>query len=241
MPVLTKEGHIWVVFSALLVFGSTATAIKASAIAANNLTATYTLSSFDYGIGFAGSGLGGPFSNETPGQEFTALVSGIITTLTATVQQVQPQSVPLNVSIFTVANGLPGTQLGTVSFAQAQVSSSVDTNLSAFDLFPANISLTAGRSYFAVFSVATPINGNARYEAILLEPNAHFFGFPAIVSPNGGKTWLTSVISDEIGMAVFVHQTTVPEPRSIGLAAMSMGTLFLLRRCKKRSREFGRV
>lgn len=230
---LTNESHGWVILSVLLVLGSTATATEASTIAADNLTATYALSRFDYGIGFAGAGLGGPFSNEAPAQEFTARVSGTVTTLIASIQQVRSQGVPLNVSIFTVASHLPGTQLGSVSFAQAQVSSNVHSNLSALDLSAANISLTAGQSYFAIFSVATPINRDARYEAILLDSNAHFFGFPPIVSPDGGKIWLSPVIADEIGMTVFVRQTTIPEASSTGLVAMSIGTLFFLRRRKK--------
>ena len=118
---LIKEGYRSVVVAALLVFGSTATTSKASTIAADNLTGTYSLSSFEYGIGFAGSTSIGPFSNQTPAQEFTALVSGTVTTLTASVGQLQPLDVRLNVSIFDVASGFPGALVGTVSFAQAQV------------------------------------------------------------------------------------------------------------------------
>lgn len=225
---VSETGRKWIVVSVLLLFGLTGIAAKASTITADNLNAMYSLSSFDYGIGFAG--LSGFFSNETPAQEFTALVSGTVTTLTATVQQVQPEGVPLNVSIFTAGSGLPKTRLGTVSFPQEQVSSNVHRNLSGFDLSTGNISLTAGQSYFAVFSVATPINGNDRYEAILLNLNTHSFGLPAIVSPDGGRTWLSSVISNEIGMTVLVHQTIVPEPSSVGFVVMTLGTLFLFRR-----------
>lgn len=225
---LTKAGRKWVVLSALLVFVSTSVSAKASTIAADNLTPTYGFSSFEAGIGFAG--LNGLFSNETPAQEFAAVASGTVTTLTASIQQVQPQGVPLNVSIFTVANGLPGRQVGTISIAQAQVSSNVFSQLSVFNLSAAHVSLTADQSYFALFSVATPSNGSDRYEAVLLNPNAHSFGFPAIVSPDGGITWLTSAISNEIGVTVIVN---TPEPSSVELVAMSIGTLFFFRRRKK--------
>lgn len=219
---LTKPGRKWVVLSALLVFVSTSATAKASTIAADNLTTTYSFSSFNAGIGFAG--LSGLFSNETPAQEFAPVASGTVITLTASVQQVQPQSVPLNVNIFTVANGLPGRQLSNLSFAQAQVSSNVSNHLSLFNLSAANVSLTAGQSYFALFSVTTPINGSDRYEAVLLNHSAHSFGFPSIVSPDGGTTWLASPISNEIGLTVIV---ATPEPDSCGFVAMTLGTFFL--------------
>ena len=89
----------------------------------------------------------------------------------------------------------------------------------------------AGESYFARFSVATPINGSNRYEAVLLNHTAHSFGFPAIDSPDGGVSWLTPPISNEIGLTVIVNQT--PEPASVGLAALGIATLFILRPRKK--------
>lgn len=82
---------------------------------------------------------------------------------------------------------------------------------------PANILLTAGQSYFVKFSVATPINGSIRYQALLLNtPSPIAFGFPAIDSADGGATWLTPVIPNEIGLAV-----SVPEPSSLALGAIA--------------------
>jgi hypothetical protein len=93
----------------------------------------------------------------------------------------------------------------------------------------AHIALVAGQDYFVTFSVATPINGSIRYQALLLNiPNPIAFGFPAIDSPNGGMTWLPPVIPNEIGLRINggPAATAVPEPAS--LALLATGALGLL-------------
>jgi hypothetical protein len=83
----------------------------------------------------------------------------------------------------------------------------------------AGISLTAGQNYFVEFSVATPINGSIRYQALLLNtPNPIAFGLPAIDSPNGGSTWLAPVIPNEIGLRISGAAASVPEPGPLALA-----------------------
>ena len=225
---LAKRVSYCIVTSALLIVGLTVPA-HADIIAANNLTSPPSYSSFDLGIGFAGNTVSGPFTNETPAQEFTAGASGTITTLTASVGQFQPGGVSLDVSILGVSGGLPGALLGTVSFTPSQVSASAFTSPTVFDLSSAGISLTAGQDYFARFSVATPISSSIRYQALLLNTSTSSFGFAAIDSPDGGATWLAPVIPNEIGLTVRVGQTAVPEPLNLFLVGLGLITVAGLR------------
>src|SRR5690349_15364311 len=105
---LKRASHLWVAPSLLFLAAACGVA-GADTLAADNLDTSYSFSSFFYGVGFAGNTPNGPFSNETPAQEFTALAGGTITTLTATVDQFQPQGVLLNVSILNASGGLPTT------------------------------------------------------------------------------------------------------------------------------------
>jgi hypothetical protein len=212
--------------SALAVLGLTLTVsfgaggvARGDVVIASNLAASPSYSSFDYGIGFAGSTSNGPFTNETPAQEFTAGTSATIHTITATVGQFQPQGVPLTVLVTTAAGSIPGATLGSVTFATGQVSSNAFTSPTTFDMSSAGINLTAGQHYFVEFFVATPINGSIRYQALLLNtPNPIAFGFPAIDSPNGGSTWLPPAVPNEIGLTISGTPISVPEPSPLTLA-----------------------
>ena len=209
-----------------------APAARAQTVAADNLGASYGFSIFGYAwyIGFAGDTTNGRYTNETTGQEFTALAGGIVTTLTATVDRFQPEGVPLRVSLFEAEGGRPTTLLGSALFAPEQVSSNLSAALSVFDLSAAHIQLTAGRSYFAEFWVATPIEGSVRYRAPLLEPNSNAFGVPAIYSKNGGATWNSSPIPNEIGLTVRVRPVPGPSALSLFAVAGASGAGLLRRR-----------
>jgi hypothetical protein len=197
--------------------------VHADSIIANNFPSPPSYSSFDLGIGFAGNTSNGPFTNETPAQEFTAQMSGVISQIVASVGQFQPEGVPLTVTVLEAAGSIPGTALGSLTFATNQVSSNAFNSPSTFDFSSANISLTSGQNYFVEFSVATPINGSIRYQALLLTtPSPIAFGFPAIDSPDGGVTWLAPVIPNEIGLTIF--GSVVPEPGSCVLLALGLGS-----------------
>jgi hypothetical protein len=81
---------------------------RSDVVLASNLPAGYTISSFNIGVGFAGSTSNGVFTNEAAAQQFTAQAGGKVTTLITTVDQFQPGDVSLNVSIFAAAGSLPG-------------------------------------------------------------------------------------------------------------------------------------
>lgn len=214
----------------LLLVGS-ATSARGDFVVASNLPAGYQFSSFDIGIGYSGTG----FVNEAAAQEFTAGAGGQLTTLTATVGQVDPGSEPLIVSIYSAAGAVPGTLLGSATFSPSQVSPNVYNSLSSFDLSSKKIALIAGASYFAAFTVATPIGGDDRYEAILLNPNPSSFGIQPVYSRDGGTTWLPEGIPNEIGLTV--RAQTVPEPGSLALVAIGGLTSLGLARARVRAKS----
>jgi hypothetical protein len=197
---------------------------RADLILASNLSASPSYSSFDLGIGFAGSTSNGPFTNETPAQEFTAVASGTISTIVATVGQFQPQGVPLTVTVSSASGSVPGAALGSATFSTNLVSSNAFNQPTTFDLSAAHIALVAGHDYFVTFSVATPINGSIRYQALLLNtPNPIAFGFPAIDSADGGATWLSSTIPNEIGLTINAAPASpAPEPASLTLLSLGL-------------------
>jgi hypothetical protein len=218
--------------SALAVLGLTvvaAGAARGQVVIASNFASPPSYSSFDLGIGFAGSTSNGPFTNETPAQEFTAGVSAMVRTITASVGQFEPQGVPLKVTVTSAAGSIPGAALGSLTFATSQVSSNAFNSPTTFDMSAAGISLTAGQHYFVEFSVATPINASIRYQALLLNsPNPIAFGFPAIDSPDGGSTWLASTIPNEIGLTVSGAVSAVPEPGPLALACAGLSAAALV-------------
>jgi hypothetical protein len=224
--------------SVLVVLALSEGGTRGDSIVASNMPSNYQFSSNDLGIGFTGSTSNGFFSNETPAQEFTAQSGGILTKLVTAVGQFQAEGVSLNVTIAEVSGTTPGTSLGTVVFSPSQVSSNVFNSLSTLDLSSANIDLVKGQSYFVIFSVDTPIAGSVRYQAILLQPNSSFFGFPALDSPNGGSTWnaINTIPNNEIGLTVYAN--AVPEPSTIvgAVTALVIGIGYQWQRRRKRTR-----
>ena len=217
----------------LIVLAVSAGTARADIVAASNLSGSPSYARFFLGVGFAGGTPNGPFTNETPAQEFTASAGGLITTLTATIGQSNPQGIPLTVTISQAAGSIPGAALGSETFTTAQVSSNPFTSPTTFDLSAANINLVTGLDYFVTFTVATPINKDVRYEALLLNsPNPIALGFPPIDSPDGGATWLSSTIPDEIGLTVRVG--AVPEPSSLALFGLGAAALALVRARRRR-------
>jgi hypothetical protein len=94
----------------------------------------------------------GFFSNETPAQEFTAAASGHLSTLIATVDQFQPEGVPLIVSFYDAAGLLPGSLLGSATFAPSQVSSNGFAAPSTLDVSSADATLQNPRISMAGLS-----------------------------------------------------------------------------------------
>jgi hypothetical protein len=113
---------------------------------------------------------------------------------------------------------------------------------STFDFSSASIALTAGQDYFVTFSVATPINASIRYQALLLNtPDPNAFGFPAIDSSDGGSTWLSPVIPNEIGLTVTTDSTNTAVPEPSSLALLATGVIVARRRFVRRPRTTSRV
>jgi hypothetical protein len=197
----------------------------ADVIIASNLPPNYQLSSYNVGAGYAG----GTFTNEASAQEFTARASGTLTTLTSTIDAFDPRGLPLNVSIFTAAGGLPGALLGSVLIPPAQVSPDAFASLSSFDLTPAHVSVTAGQSYVMTLTVSTPVAGSVRYRGLLLNANPGFFGFQPLSSRDGGATWGPEGIPNEVGLTFFAAPAlpppAVPEPSSLALFGLGTAAL----------------
>jgi hypothetical protein len=108
---------------ALVALAATVGTARADVTIASNFPAPPSYSSFDYGIGFAGMTSNGPFTNETPAQEFAAQQTGVISQIVASVGQFQPQGIPLTVTFLQAAGSIPGAALGSLTFATNQVSS----------------------------------------------------------------------------------------------------------------------
>jgi hypothetical protein len=197
----------------------------ADVVSADNIGGAPQNSGYFTGIGYAG--LYG-FTNEAAAQEFTAQVGGQITTLLATVGQAEAEGVPLHVAIHGKSGGSVGPILGQVTFASSEVPSGLDAH--AFDLSPAAIDLSAGGSYFAVFTVDTPITGSVRYSAYRAANPAMLFGIRPLTSRDGGISWEESTIDPEIGLTVYV----VPEPSALLL--LSAGSGLVSRRLRRRRR-----
>lgn len=221
-PVCLPRSCACGLLAALILPAASGTA-RGGLILASNLTSPPSYSRYAAGIGYAGSSIFGPFSNETPAQEFTAAASGEIGTITATVVPLQPEVIPLTVNVAVASGSVPGAVLGSRTFASRELSSEFDVP-STFHFSSAGIHLTAGQRYFVWFSVATPANDSLRYMARLLNtPNPIGFGFQYIESPDGGSTWITNTpIPNEIGLTI----TAVPEPSPIVLAGL--GGLLLI-------------
>jgi hypothetical protein len=217
-----RSGWSWPLgLLALLGLAGGAGTARGDLVLASNLASPPSYSSFDYGIGFAGSTSNGVFTNETPAQEFTAKASGVIKSITATVGQFQPEGVPLTVLVTAAAGSIPGATLGSLTFPTSAVSTNAFNAPTTFDFSSTNISLTAGQNYFVEFFTPTPINGSIRYQALLLNTGSPIaFGFPAIDSPNGGATFFSPpAIPNEIGLTV-TGIAVVPEPGPLALASL---------------------
>ena len=219
---------------AVVVCAASVVPARAGSIIANNFTSPPSYSGFDLGVGFAGDTSNGPFTNETPAQEFTAQNSGVITQIIASVGQFLAQGIPLTVTVSQAAGSIPGSVLGSLTFATNQVSSNAFSQPSTFDFSATHITLLAGDNYFVTFSVATPINESIRYQALLLNTGSPVaFGFPAIDSPDGGASWLPPAVPNEIGLTIV--GAAVPEPASIamlGLGLVGISGVLLRRRLR---------
>ncbi len=210
-----------VVVSALVLFTQPA---LADLVTADNIGGAPQSSGFFIGIGFAGSS---GFTNEAAAQEFTALVDGTVTTLLATVDRWQADDVPLEVAIHAKSGGTVGALLGQVDFPSAEVPQGLGAH--PYDLSSAAIDLTAGESYFAVFTVDTPISGSTRYRALRAANPAMWFGIEPMFSRDGGGTWEQTQSDPEIGLTVYV----VPEPSTM----LMVGACLVIvsgRRCRRR-------
>lgn len=189
--------------------------VFADTIAADNLGGRVVSSGYFIGVGYTAEG----WANEAAAQEFVAGVSGRVSTLLATVDRWQAGDVPLKIAIHGKAAGTVGARLGQVAIP----SSAVPQGLAAhsFDLSSAAIDLTAGHSYYAVFTADTPVYQSLRYRALRAANPSMLFGLPPMYSTDMGGSWNYSPSSAEIGLTVNV----VPEPGTLLLVLGVWGTL----------------
>lgn len=196
--------------------------ITTTSLAQDVVTATtvadagFSSSGYHVGIGYASSD--GRFTNEAAAQLFIPEVSGLLTTVTASVDPIRGGE-PLQVSVFTSSGGVPGTNLGTVAISETEMSNftSSDWEMNTFDLSGLNIELVAGNSYFMVFRTATAIVSSSRYRAVRVAVNENSVGASAMYSENGGQTWKSSSSAPEIGVIVRVAGDIPPVEANIAV------------------------
>ena len=161
-----------------------------------------------------GIGAGTSPGNIAPAQRFTASTGGFVDSISAFLAIEAANPLPLKIDIRTVKNDVPGAVLGSV--ISAAPLSVFQPTLARIDFTSANVRLTAGEDYFAVFSVAhtSPPNTDGYYYVWTMDPNLRSSGFSPIYSYDGGTGayWYHSYppYDQEIGLIV----TVVPEPQS---------------------------
>ncbi|QDU37239.1 hypothetical protein Mal4_15490 [Maioricimonas rarisocia] len=188
--------------------------VRADEITATNMDETgYNHTGWAYSVGYRNPDLG--YTNEVPGQEFLAQVSGTLTTLTATVDRFVGRE-PLQVSVFTATANRPDILLGTVSVPETEVAGSGDPDwpMTTVDFSALGIPLVAGESYIVTFKTSTALFQSARYRALQTQINVNSFGQPPIVSKDGGATWFDSRVDPEVGLIVCVASAP-PEPQEV--------------------------
>lgn len=202
-----------------IVMALSALLVCVGSVAADEITATnmdetgYNTTGWAYSVGYSNPSQG--YTNEVPGQEFVAQVSGTLTTLTATVDRFVGGE-PLQVSIYSATANRPDILLGTLSVPESEVGRQGADWPPVFDFTSQNIPLVAGESYIVTFKTSTAVFQSTRYRALLTQTNVNSFGIRAIVSPNGGSSWNTSNVEPEIGLIVCV-QGGPPEPQEVAV------------------------
>ena len=150
-------------------------------------------------------------------QEFVPTTNGKLTTITATVD-VLFGGASLVASIHSNSDGVPGTELGSITVPESDVVTWHDWSadgwaLTVLDFSAFDVNLVAGESYFLTFRAET--HASMSFRGLLTLPNEILFGLPALGSIDGGTTWIAHHTAYEIGLMVCVSAPILPQEVAI--------------------------
>ncbi len=164
-------------------------------VVANNLAEQgYVSTGWATSVGYSNPRLG--FTKEGAGQEFTSTKTGLLTSISATVDKfIGGQD--LIVSLYTANQGVPSLFVGSVRVPETEFSGSINT----FDFSGLNILLIENQSYVVTFTVDSPVGLTTSYRALLTETNENSFGVRSLFSRDS-INWEPSNVYPEIGLIV---------------------------------------
>jgi hypothetical protein len=192
-----------VVLGALVVIG----AARADVVAADNIPAEWSASSFRGDVGFSATG----FPNTAEAQYFLATASGRVTTITSPIRRGfnGATGAPLQVAIHHASGALgvsvPGKMLGSVEVGADGFPPFEVVTLVTIDVTAANVTIEAGQAYHVVLTTDVPVPGGSQYSTAWLNASALNFGQAPNFSPDAGASWRSPPpFPNELGLRVMV-------------------------------------